>query len=535
MTKKERAAELIKAFPELRQEDIDRCMSMMPHYILFRHDRSECRCNYCGNTITEEKNPIYLAGLTHDTKTHCPECGEEGFALCDCYNYSNAIERGARNFAIFVKGEGDICYAHCIRICIRLDRKIGGFAVEDYSYTETQRYIFTNGFAYRFGREERGYFDPKLNRAISRYTPWTYREKYTEPTWDQFGFCKDRGYCPVNDDDLGGTCLQYAQLDQFDGIALFRYIQFYLKHPNVEHLIKQGFEKKVAGWFTGYSTSIPDWIDWKQSDIRKMLGMNKCELRQIRERQIDMDDYHRIRVNLPHLTMEECFTCLPVIRNYWGYLSYYDEPQQREILKYLRKQNARYSVKNGTITERFMTIGDYRDYLRECRDMGYDLHDREIRFPRCLAEAHTRTSDAVYAILREQQQREEARRAEERRLASQEAVLLREKLGFDNGELSICVPASAVEIVDEGKALHHCVGGYAARHAEGKLHILFIRKNDTLDEPYFTMEVSTEGNVIQVRGLRNCDPPEDVKELVKSYQNYIAPLFAKRQKVRVSA
>ncbi|MDE5564286.1 MAG: PcfJ domain-containing protein, partial [Oscillospiraceae bacterium] len=150
----------------------------------------------------------------------------------------------------------------------------------------------------------------------------------------------------------------------------------------------------------------------------------------------------------------------------------------------------------------------------------------------------SRTSDAIYAIRREAQQREEARRAEERRLASQEAIQLREKLGFDNGKLSICVPASAVAIVDEGKALHHCVGGYASRHAEGKLHILFIRKDSDPDKPYFTMELSTNGNVIQVRGLKNCDPPEDVKILVEDYKKYIRPLFAKRhkkEKVRISA
>ena len=34
----------------------------------------------------------------------------------------------------------------------------------------------------------------------------------------------------------------------------------------------------------------------------------------------------------------------------------------------------------------------------------------------------------------------------------------------------------------------------------------------------------------EVRGLRNCDPPEEVRQLVESYKDYIRPLFAKQRK-----
>jgi hypothetical protein len=336
----------------------------------------------------------------------------------------------------------------------------------------------------------------------------------------------------VNDTDLGGTCLQYAQLDRLDHIMLFRYIQFYLRHPTVEHLIKEGFAEMIKRWFAFYPATIPDWIDWKQHDVRKMLGMNALELREIRNRKIDIRDYRRMRDNLPYLTMEECFDFLPVIRNYWGYLSHYDEQRQRKILKYLRKQNARYSR-----VSRLMTIGDYHDYLHECRELGYDLHDRVILYPRCLADAHSRTSDAISAIRCELLRREAARRAAEEQQKLEESNKARRKLAFEKDGLRICVPAAPEEIVREGAALHHCVGGYAARHASGTLHILFIRKTDAPDVPYYTMELSADGRVVQVRGLRNCDPPEDVIALVEAYKQYIRPLFdkQKRQKVRITA
>lgn len=534
MTKKERAAALIKAFPDIRQEDVDICMKKMPHHILFRHDRSKCRCNYCGKVITFDDNPEYLVQIQHDMKTHCPACGKEGFAICDSYNYSNSVERGAGNFAIFRKGPDGTCYVYCIRICIRLDRQVGGFAVEDYDYTETQRYIFADGYAYRYGRERFGYFDGKENRAVYRYSPWEYRTKFTEPTWVIQGGFHDRAYCPIGTEDLGGTCLQYAQLDKLDGIALFLYIQFYLKHPNIEYLVKLGFQKMVQSWFTGYSMPIPDWIDWKQNDVRKMLGVNAYELRRIREQNIDIADYHAMRKACPFLSVEECFTYMNIVRYSYGYLSLFeDDKHKRELLRYIRRQNEKYAVSKG-----FMTLREYRDYLNECRELQYDRNAREIRFPRCLADAHTRTSDAVAALRLEALRREQARKAAEAQKKMDESNQKRSGLAFEKDGLMMRVPASVQEIVSEGAALHHCVGGYASRHAEGKLHILFIRQADAPDKPYYTMELSTEGAVVQVRGLRNCDPPKAVRDFVKSYKDYIRPLFRKRQKrekVRISA
>ena len=43
------------------------------------------------------------------------------------------------------------------------------------------------------------------------------------------------------------------------------------------------------------------------------------------------------------------------------------------------------------------------------------------------------------------------------------------------------------EIEDEGRILSHCVGGYAERHAMGKLSIMFLRKVSEPDKPYYTV------------------------------------------------
>lgn len=44
-------------------------------------------------------------------------------------------------------------------------------------------------------------------------------------------------------------------------------------------------------------------------------------------------------------------------------------------------------------------------------------------------------------------------------------------------------------MIAEGQALHHCVGGYALRMAEGKTAIFFIRLAEEPDRPYYTLEL----------------------------------------------
>jgi len=54
----------------------------------------------------------------------------------------------------------------------------------------------------------------------------------------------------------------------------------------------------------------------------------------------------------------------------------------------------------------------------------------------------------------------------------------------------------------EGKALHHCVGGYAARHMEGVTTILFLRRTNAPATPYITLEM--DGNQLrQIHGYDN--------------------------------
>ena len=80
---------------------------------------------------------------------------------------------------------------------------------------------------------------------------------------------------------------------------------------------------------------------------------------------------------------------------------------------------------------------------------------------------------------------------------------LEKKYAYESGELMIRVPKSGAEIVEEGNVLHICVGGYAARHMEGKTTILFLRRRRKPDTPFICIEMNKDNTIRQIHGYRN--------------------------------
>lgn len=92
-----------------------------------------------------------------------------------------------------------------------------------------------------------------------------------------------------------------------------------------------------------------------------------------------------------------------------------------------------------------------------------------------------------------------------------------EKFSWTDGEYSIVIPESPAEIVEEGKYLHHCVGGYVNNVANGYTNILFLRKNEFPHIPYYTIEVDNHNEVKQIHGMCNCwlgRAPEAVNSVI---------------------
>lgn len=98
---------------------------------------------------------------------------------------------------------------------------------------------------------------------------------------------------------------------------------------------------------------------------------------------------------------------------------------------------------------------------------------------------------------------------------------LKRNLEWSDGEYSIIVPDSLAELITEGAKLHHCVGSYKDSVAEHKEGIVFLRKAETLELPFFTIDVTIEPNgkylIRQCHGNRNCNPSHELVEVLRKW------------------
>lgn len=98
------------------------------------------------------------------------------------------------------------------------------------------------------------------------------------------------------------------------------------------------------------------------------------------------------------------------------------------------------------------------------------------------------------------------------------------KLEYNKNEKFIVIaPSTAVDIANEGLELHHCVKSYIHDVVEGKTNILFIRKKDAPDTPFFTVEVSNDSKIRQIHGAFNCnvDSEPGLDDFIKEWTNAV--------------
>lgn len=81
------------------------------------------------------------------------------------------------------------------------------------------------------------------------------------------------------------------------------------------------------------------------------------------------------------------------------------------------------------------------------------------------------------------------------------------KWEFSGEKFSIVFPMKLSDVKQEGASLNHCVGGYAERHLKNETTILFLRKNESIDTSFYTIELRSADyrrySVVQVHGACN--------------------------------
>lgn len=394
--------------------------------------------------------------------------------------------RGARNFAVYLTN-GDELFVRCYHRYCKGD------------LAERQRYVFAKDGYVRYGLDKSG--------------SWSARNEFREPVFcnASYGYNFDNSYTTLGEENISRSCMKYSQVLLYHGDYPIEYLRLYCKQPNLEYLIKSGYEpftERVTGyWGNIVHIELDSKINWKSNNLLKMLHLNRTEFAVLKGHEAYYDAYIEWRNEMPRYKPDELFLLAEVFEFDFGTARHFCESTGLKP-----KRIAAYLSENKIIKY------DYNDYLRQCRTLKLNLHDTSINMPRNFNAAHERLSEIINY--------ESNKRL---RILMSGLYDSRRCLEFVCDGYVVRQPASPEEIIHEGRILHHCVGGYAERHAKGILNILFIRKMSDPDTPFYTMELSTEGNIVQVRGLRNCSMTGEVADFVEKYKLYISKIFREKE------
>lgn len=304
-----------------------------------------------------------------------------------------------------------------------------------------------------------------------------------------------------------GTPFQYSTWEKYGIEDQVKVFDFAAKYPCMEYLTKLGLGAIVTAKLSGQPTFGA--INWHGKTIDKVLRLTKAEAKEwvkqpFKSGLLSLYAYQKFKKVGLKFSFEQAHKACQLARKeeFKTLLSLTKYGSLETIIKYILKQLNREGSRQWYY-DASRVFGDWKDYLAECSELGMDMNQEGVLFPNDLHDAHQKTSAKV------KYKRDEALNVK----IINRAKELEKKFRFEQNGFILRPATSNPELFREGKELHHCVGGYAQRYAEGASDIFVIRKIEEPDKPFYTMEVR-KGSIEQCRGIKNCNMTAEVKAFV---------------------
>lgn len=545
--------EIIERFPTFTAQEIDDVNDMFQHYIFYKKVASKSAakrgkmlttsCCHKRNVfypeLQRDMTPAYWGIMhgRHNDPVTCPFCGKRAQLKSAGLKHS-----GLNEFF-------NIVFLHCIGGELYAQAYVVRKWFQDMELAP--HFLFTAAYHFRIGRAimiYQGYWKGTPYYSDRDEGKITRRSNVREPFTTSGLYTKNEPYVLVHPEAVEQSTLKYCGYFKywrnkcFDApsgdYTFMRFMSVYCNYPTaVEMLLKNGLWKVIDDFvFNGKKNA--DALKWTEKDPRKAFDLAGDELKQFMGLPEHNIEYVAVYKKLRKRGIKTTFTELYEINKELGHVSLKEfsdvaikhRSTPKRFFKYLNSF-AGPRCHGGGVT--FGTVyKHWTDYIEAATAIGYDLTHETVRFPNRLDEAHDNATAEHNRRLREVQEVAQRLREEERRKADEArakrdpkfaAKLLEDKKRAEAQqmkEIDICKtkdkkytwesdgfiirPARcSEEIIAEGNALSHCVGGYAERHMTGKLTICFLRPATAPDSSFITIELDTDGALRQIHGYKN--------------------------------
>lgn len=165
------------------------------------------------------------------------------------------------------------------------------------------------------------------------------------------------------------------------------------------------------------------------------------------------------------------------------------------------------------------TLNIYLDYKRMRGLLDVDIQKKYPIYPQNFSKIQALHNEVLYLFNKEQERIRLAKQAERQQTYLDKYYNIAKKLELADDIYSIIAVKELGDLIKEGRALNHCVGSYIDSVSEGKEYILFLRKNEDIDTPYFTIDVTPNMRVRQIHGSCNCNISKEIRPFIKKWAN----------------
>ena len=508
------AEELRDLASPLTEKELKQINKVFEPFIFYRNLKDgtkECFCTSCNEHFIFDIGRVYTSddldffNSKHNEVRRCPKCGR----LCTIKSIGRARNAGnlwqeIRVVVVEIINENAVlfkCY----------------YASKGYS----QEVFYTNKYRWlkpvKAGSDEERFMkiaEPQLSRVyllqpgnvqnarLEHYfywyndPGWKLKNKANEPFYGMFGAGTD--YAIINLELIYKTFLRYAALKEWKNtfkkqygnwsMSIISFLCRSAEYPALETLTKLGFEKIVdeAVICNRYHKRYVNWNAKSPWDIFKM---PKTEYKKLLAFMSVHPSYLMLYIEIYHTLqrlkikggMERAYRLADICGGaewIWKETVLVLLKQGYNATKFENYLNK--NTKSGSTP--YATLILLKDYWKMAQELKYDLNDEVVRFPKNLKSAHD-TADMNIKLIKE----DEWRKANAEKL--KKVRKYKKQYGYIGEKYSIILPTTPADIVAEGQLMHHCVGGYADRHFSGALCICFLRKNDDIETPLYTIEM----------------------------------------------
>lgn len=503
-----------EALPEGMIDYIRRDVLPEDRVIIYKKGNVQGTCSVCGRKV-HARGRRFVQG----TRVNCPNCGTG--VSCVLENGSAFASNYIENIVAVQKGtDGETVFFR--QWLLHRDNSARWEHIEDF-LQETVRYAIRGNKTAKWQKQGKESYYMRTERyELDEWTRWQDNRIYDGSYFFYTGGIEEA---------LSGTAMQYADLEGYleesgHNRNPIYFLEYHAKYPVIEFLWKAGYRNIVHNRIFGMSKENRNAIRWERKKLKDCFKFPLRILKLMPPEEWKLNDVKRVNDLWERYGGKITDTEIQLVLEskvdiqLWSRATAY--ASVGKILKYIQKQTEKRKEENPDRrnVSKDESARIYRDYLQECEQLHLDLHDKEILFPKDLTAAHKRTMEQV---------KFEKNKADQEKF--QKAVEKLEKFAWSEGEFFIRPAREQMELMAEGKTLHHCVGGYIKRMAEGETAIFFLRKVREPDKPFYTLELQKK-RVIQCRTEHNAsyDRNPDVKNFVDMWMEKVVLKGKKKAK-----